>query len=204
MTAACPLPVLLPLQMNVPCETAKVVSDGGQLDARAGKKLYDLLQGKRALAVGPGLGRGEGVWRAIEPLVKSDVPKVVDADALNLLAQAKGRVGRNTVLTPHPGEMARLCGVTAQAILAASVEFAQQLAADMDCCVLLKGATTVIAQGEDVTLNATGCEGMGTGGCGDVLTGVIAGLLAQGMSPADAARAVAVVISFLTAIAIRV
>ena len=188
VTAACPLPVLLPLQMNVPCATAKVVSDGGQLDARAGKKLYDLLQGKRALAVGPGLGRGEGVWRAIEPLVKSDVPKVVDADALNLLAQAKGRVGRNTVLTPHPGEMARLCGVTAQAILAASVEFAQQLAADMDCCVLLKGATTVIAQGEDVTLNATGCEGMGTGGCGDVLTGVIAGLLAQGMSPADAAR----------------
>ena len=78
--------------------------------------------------------------------------------------------------------------MTAQAILAAPVEFAQQLAADMDCCVLLKGATTVIAQGEDVTLNATGCEGMGTGGCGDVLTDVIAGLLAQGMSPADAAR----------------
>ena len=114
---------------------------------------------------------------------------MVDADALNLIAQYGGRVGANTVLTPHPGEMARLCGATTQAILAAPVDFAQQLAADLDACVLLKGATTVIAQGEDVTLNLTGAEGMGTGGCGDVLTGVIAGLLAQGMSPMDAARA---------------
>ena len=189
VTAACPLPVLGPMQTAMPCATAKVVSDGGQLDARAGKKLFDLAQGKRALAIGPGLGRGEGVWRAIEALVKSDIPKVVDADALNLIAQYGGRVGANTVLTPHPGEMARLCGATTQAILAAPVDFAQQLAADLDACVLLKGATTVIAQGEDVTLNVTGAEGMGTGGCGDVLTGVIAALLAQGMSPMDAARA---------------
>ena len=69
------------------------------------------------------------------------------------------------------------------------MELAQQLAADMNACVLLKGATTVIAHGEDVAMNVTGCDGMGTGGCGDVLTGTIAALLAQGMSVWDAARA---------------
>ena len=117
------------------------------------------------------------------------MPKVIDADALNLLARYGGKVGANTVLTPHPGEMARLTGAQVQEILAAPVEYAQQLAQDYDCCVLLKGATTVIARGEDVAMNVTGCEAMGTGGCGDVLTGVVAGLMAQGMTPMDAARA---------------
>ena len=112
----------------------------------------------------------------------------LNADALFLLAKHGGGVGANTVLTPHPGEMARLCGMTTQAVLAAPVETAQQLAADLGACVLLKGATTVIAQGEDVAMNVTGCDGMGTGGCGDVLPGVIAALLAQGMSVWDAAR----------------
>ena len=119
----------------------------------------------------------------------SDTPKVIDADALNLLARHGGKVGENTVLTPHPGEMARLTGASVEEILAAPVEYAQQLSQDMDCCVLLKGATTVIVRGEDVAMNITGCEAMGTGGCGDVLTGVIAGLMAQGMTPYDAARA---------------
>jgi len=114
---------------------------------------------------------------------------VIDADALNMLAAYGGRVGRNSVLTPHPGEMARLCGVTTREVLDAPVEYAQQLAQEMEACVLLKGATTVIAMGEDVSLDVGGCDGMATGGSGDVLTGVIAALLAQGMSPMDAARA---------------
>ena len=97
-------------------------------------------------------------------------------------------MGANTVLTPHPGEMARLTGAQVQEILASPVEYAQQLAQDYDCCVLLKGATTVIVRGEEAAMNVTGCDAMGTGGCGDVLTGVIAGLMAQGMTPYDAAR----------------
>ena len=169
--------------------TAKVVADGAALDAGAADMLAELAKGKAALAIGPGLGREEGAWLAIEALVRSDTPKVVDADALYLLAKYGGGVGANTVLTPHPGEMARLCGTTVQAVLDAPVELAQQLAADMNACVLLKGATTVIAHGEDVAMNVTGCDGMGTGGCGDVLTGTIAALLAQGMSVWDAARA---------------
>ena len=79
-------------------------------------------------------------------------------------------------------------GVRAEEILSAPVEYAQQLAAESGACVLLKGATTVIACGEDLAMNLTGCSGMATGGSGDVLTGIIAGLMAQGMTPWDAAR----------------
>lgn len=189
LTAACCASVRLTMQNLVPCAMAKVVSSGAVLDAGAALELYNLAQGKRALAIGPGLGQSDGTWRAISQLVLSDIPKVIDADALNLLARHGGRVGANTVLTPHPGEMARLMDVTAEEILAAPVEYTQQLAQDLNCCVLLKGATTVIVRGEDVTLNITGCNAMATGGSGDVLTGVIAALMGQGMTPYDAARA---------------
>ncbi|MBE5798968.1 MAG: NAD(P)H-hydrate dehydratase [Clostridiales bacterium] len=189
VTAACCAPVRLTMQNLVPCAMAKVVCTGSALDAGAAMELYRLAQGKRALAIGPGIGTDEGAWRAISQLVVSDIPKVIDADALNLLARHKAKVGANTVLTPHPGEMARMCGAEVEEIVASPVEYAQQLSQDMDCCVLLKGATTVIARGEDVAMNVTGCDAMGTGGCGDVLTGVIAALMAQGMTPYDAARA---------------
>lgn len=188
VTVACPFPVLTTVQAQAPCAVARVVSDGAMLSMDASEPLLALLEGKGALAIGPGLGREEGVWQAIEPLVRSDVPKVIDADALYLLARYGGGVGANTVLTPHPGEMARLCGATAADVAASPVEYAQQLAADMGACVLLKGATTVIAQGEDVAMNITGCDGMATGGSGDVLTGVIASLMAQGMAAMDASR----------------
>lgn len=188
VTAACCAPVRIPMQTLVPCAMAQVVCGGPALDAGASLPLYNLAQDKRALAIGPGLGRSEGAWRAIAQLVAGDIPKVIDADALTLLAQYGGKVGGNTVLTPHPGEMARLVGASAAAVADAPVEYAQQLAQEKKCCVLLKGATTVVARGEDVTLNLTGCDAMATGGCGDVLTGVIAGLMAQGMPHMDAAR----------------
>lgn len=188
VTAACPFPVLTSVQAQAPCAMVRVISDGATLGADAAAALDELAKGKRALAIGPGLGREEGTWQAIEPLVSGDLPKVVDADALYLLARYGGRVGKNTVLTPHPGEIARLCGAKVEQVLASPVEYAQQLTADMGACVLLKGATTVIAKGEDVSMNVTGCDGMGTGGSGDVLTGVISALLAQGMAAMDAAR----------------
>jgi len=131
----------------------------------------------------------EETWRAVSPLVASDMPKVVDADALNMLACYSGQVGKNTVSTPHPGEMARLCEVSVSEVLASPVEFARELSRLTGACVLLKGATTVIAQGEDVALNITGSHAMATGGSGDVLSGVIAALMAQGMNAFDAARA---------------
>lgn len=189
VTAACTIPVLLPLQMNVPCAMAKAVCAGSAFDVSAADALVELCKGKRALAIGPGLGVSEETYAAISSLLECDTPKVVDADALNMLAGFGGRVGKHTVLTPHPGEMARLCGVTTAEVTASPVEYAQQLAQEMGACVLLKGATTVIAMGEEVTLNVTGTNAMATGGSGDVLTGMIASLMAQGMNPYDAARA---------------
>lgn len=189
VTAACPYPVLLPLQMNVPCAMARAVSDGAAISARAQEKLKTLSKDKDALAIGPGLSVSEETWRAVSPLVAGDLPKVVDADALNMLAAYSGQVGKNTVLTPHPGEMARLCEVSVAEVLASPIDFARELSRLTGACVLLKGATTVIAQGEEIALNVTGSDAMATGGSGDVLTGVIASLLAQGMTPFDAARA---------------
>ena len=189
VTAACPVTTYSLLQMRVPCAMAKIVSEGTFLDADAADELAKLARGKSALAIGPGLGREEETWNAIQELVESDAPKVIDADALFLLAAYSGKPGANTVLTPHPGEMAKLCGTSVQAILAAPVDFAQQLSAETGACVLLKGSSTIIVQGEDTAINVTGCSGMGTGGSGDVLTGIIAGLMAQGMTPMDAARA---------------
>ena len=189
VTAACTLPVLMPLQMHVPCAMAQAVCAGAAFDVTAADALVQLAQGTRALAIGPGLGVSDATHAAILSLMESDTPKVLDADALNMLAAFGGQVGPNTVMTPHPGEMARLCGVTVREVLEAPVEYAQQLAQETGACVLLKGATTVIAMGEDVSLVKSGCDGMATGGSGDVLTGVIAALLAQGMGALDAARA---------------
>jgi len=188
VTAACCASVRLPMQTLVPCAMAKVVGGGAALDAQAALPLYNMAQGKSALVIGPGLSQEEGVWRAISQIVKSDIPKVIDADALNLLAKHGGGVGKNTVLTPHPGEMARLISAEIADVLADPVDYARQLSEELECVVLLKGATTVIARGEDVTMNVTGCEAMGTGGCGDVLAGVVGALMAQGMSGYDAAR----------------
>ena len=95
---------------------ARVVCSGPALDAGASLALYNLAQGKRALAIGPGLGMDDGTWRAIAQLIAGDIPKVVDADALNLLARHGGKVGANTVLTPHPGEMERLTGAQHAAV----------------------------------------------------------------------------------------
>ena len=189
VTAACAYPVLLPLQLGVPCARAKAVSEGAAISAKAAQKLLTLSKERDALAIGPGLGTLEETWRAVGPLVAGDMPKVVDADALNMLAKYSGQVGKNTVLTPHPGEMARLCEVSVAEVTASPVEYAREFSRLTGACVLLKGATTVIAQGEEITLNVTGCDAMATGGSGDVLTGVIAALLAQGMAPYDAARA---------------
>lgn len=189
VTAACAYPVLTPMQINVPCAMARTVSEGASIGARAQEKLRTLAKDKDAMVIGPGLGVSEETWKAIAPLVMSDTPKVLDADALNMLAKFGGKVGRHTVLTPHPGEMARLCKAEVQEVLQAPVDYARQLAQDMNACVVLKGATTVIAQSEELALNITGCEAMATGGSGDVLAGMIASLMAQGMTPYDAARA---------------
>lgn len=145
------------------------------------------LRGKTVLAFGSGMSACEDSAGVVDRLVKTPLPKVMDADALNV---CNGVFGEDTVITPHPGEMARLTGRSAAEISACAFAEARSFAMERGVVVLLKGATTVIASPDgDVTLNITGTPAMSTGGSGDVLTGLIAALRAQGLSAYDSARA---------------
>ncbi len=147
-----------------------------------------------ALALGPGMSRlSETPAAARKLLTSAPLPVVVDADALNALAGHTDLLdGRShpTILTPHPGEMGRLLGVSSSDVQADRVGTARGAAADFGCVVVLKGANTVIAEpGGRVRIIDTGNPGMATAGMGDVLTGCVAALLVQGLDPFDAASA---------------
>lgn len=149
----------------------------------------EALRGKAAFAAGPGLGRSAETARILTALCAEKlIPAVWDADALNWLSEQPQRLGENAVITPHPGEAARLLGCGTREITADPIAAAQALSEKFGCTALLKGAATVIVCGEKRALNLSGTPGLATGGSGDVLTGVIAGLLAQGLAPFDAAR----------------
>jgi len=175
--------------------TAALAQTGdGVVSAQALPALMRLLENKRCLAVGPGLGTDPDTGALVkELLARCPLPAVIDADGLNLLAGDPGVLaGRSgpSVLTPHPGEMARLLGVSTADIQNDRLAAARGLARAAKASVVLKGAGTVIAEpGGAVWINATGNSGMASGGMGDVLTGIIAGLITQGARPLDAAIA---------------
>jgi NAD(P)H-hydrate epimerase len=154
-----------------------------------------LMEGKTVLAIGPGLGQSAETAKFVAGLLSATkIPAVIDADALNILAAkpvllAKLAKGRTLVLTPHPGEMARLSGISTADVQANRLEIARAFAQRVGVTLVLKGARTIIAHPDGhVAVNTTGNPGMAKGGSGDVLTGLIAGLLAQ--HPAEPARAV--------------
>lgn len=171
-----------------------LVENQGLLVPEAAEKVLDLLSERQALAIGPGLGTSDGLKELLcQLLTESQVPIVIDADGLNLLSgQIKCLADRGPdspiVLTPHPGEMARLTGLSISEIEADRFNVAQAFAQEHGVVVLLKGARTVIA-GPDgrVNINASGNDGLASGGSGDVLTGLIGGLLAQGVDSFNAA-----------------
>lgn len=148
-----------------------------------------------AVAIGPGLGQSDAAITELTFWLTQTCPLVLDADALNLIAQhhqlaelLKNRRGP-TVLTPHVGEAARLMGVTTTAIQSQRAEAAVKLAQSLQVTCVLKGAGTIIAeQSGSYCINTTGNPALATGGTGDVLTGVIASLIAQGVAPAQAAK----------------
>ena len=151
-----------------------------------------LAAGKSALAVGPGMPTTPAAGALLRALLgRLEIPAVLDADALNLLAPDRAflrGLRRPLVLTPHPGEAGRLLGVSTGEVQADRVAAARRLAADTGAVVVLKGARTVVAQPSGhAVLNPTGNPGMGTGGTGDVLTGVVGALLAGGMKAPVAA-----------------
>jgi NAD(P)H-hydrate epimerase len=158
-----------------------------------------LMAGKTVLAIGPGMGQAPETAEFVAALLAvSTVPAVVDADALNILASqpqllarlaAKTQAGRTLVLTPHPGEMARLAGISIRDVQANRLGVARWFAQRFGVTLVLKGARTLIAHPDGrVALNTTGNPGMAKGGSGDLLTGLVAGLLAQ--HPSEPGRAV--------------
>ena len=166
----------------------------GVLGPAAREPLLALMPGKTGLALGPGLGPAPQTGELVCDLIRSSpVPLVIDADGLNHLVGRldllKG-IGVPAVLTPHPGEMARLLETTPSIVQKDRMTCARNLAAACGVHVVLKGAATVIAHPDGrVYVNPTGNPGMASGGMGDVLTGAMAGLIAQGVEPGRAARA---------------
>jgi NAD(P)H-hydrate epimerase len=166
----------------------------GRWDLSARDAILTLAQGKSCMALGPGLGPAAETGELVRELVRSSpIPLVIDADGLNHLAghtQVLKDLAVPAILTPHPGEMARLLGTTAPAVQRDRIACARDLAATLNLHVVLKGARTIIAHPEGtVYVNPTGNPGMAAGGMGDVLTGVLAGLITQGIRPEPAARA---------------
>lgn len=138
-----------------------------------------------AIAIGPGLGVTTKTKKLLRALTSYPVPIVVDADALNFL---KPRCKAQVVITPHPGEMSRLMKKSIEYIQKHRTTIAKQAAKKFNCLVVLKGNKTVVADPLGKTfINPTGNPGMASGGVGDVLTGMIAGFAAQGLSLWDAA-----------------
>ena len=150
----------------------------------------------QAWAVGPGIGTGQTAHALLAAVLASDVPVLVDADGITVLAAHRDLLSRQapTLITPHAGELARLLNADRAAIEARRLHYARAAAAELGVTVLLKGSTTVIAEpdaGRPVQVNSTGSSWLATAGSGDVLSGLAGSLLAQGLPPPAAAAAAA-------------
>ncbi len=174
----------------------------GQIALEGKEQLLAAAAASDVVALGPGLGRsGELAQLVAELVAQVDKPLVLDADGLNafegqahLLKQPPNSEppssgsGRSVVLTPHPGEFARLLEMATAQVQAARQDLAVAFARDHGLVLLLKGHGTIVTDGRRAYVNATGNPGMATAGSGDVLTGVIAALLGQGLDPFAAAQ----------------
>jgi hydroxyethylthiazole kinase-like uncharacterized protein yjeF len=190
VTAAVPVPAM-PLVASVAPELMTwplIPNADGQIAAENcnEQRIAALIAGKTVLAIGPGLGQSADTAAfAIGLLKATKMPAVIDADALNILAAQPAALadlarGRTLILTPHPGEMARLAHSSVAAVQANRFDTARNFATRNGVTLVLKGARTLIAHPDGrVAINTTGNPGMAKGGSGDLLTGFIAGLVAQ-------------------------
>ena len=165
---------------------------GGYLASDASGRIRQLLEGKTTVALGPGISTQAQVRELLLELIPEiPLPLVIDADGITALASRPDILKRckgPVILTPHPGEMARLVGTTPHKVQEDRIGAARAFATTYGCIVVLKGNRTIIATpDEKIYINPTGNPGMASGGMGDILTGMIGGLIAQGLSPLDAA-----------------
>ena len=152
-----------------------------------------LLANTKVQIIGPGMGKSEEKKQTIYSLLRQATGTVViDADALNMIGEGDGTILKNTeascILTPHPGEMARLLGLTSADVQADRMQYARRVAERFHCTVVLKGHDTIIAAADGrYAINPCDSVALATAGSGDVLSGVIAAFAAQGMEAYDAA-----------------
>jgi NAD(P)H-hydrate epimerase len=186
---------MAPEYMTVPISSADDGAGVVGLDPAGVERLIEMA--RDVIAIGPGLGQETATRRFVKSLVEhATTPLVLDADALNAFADdpdsLTGREGRDVIITPHPGEMARLVGMSTDEVQSGRLQIARNFAVAHHLYVVLKGHRTLIATpDEKVFINPTGNPGMATGGTGDVLTGMIAACLAQ-LLDAEAACKLAV------------
>jgi NAD(P)H-hydrate epimerase len=174
-------------QMILECMSESLAeTPAGSISREAAETALEMAEQRDVLAMGPGLGSTEESTRAFirSVVMKRARPTVLDADALNSLVpwaeNLRGSEELPLILTPHPGEMARLVGKPISEVVRSREEMAREFAIAHGVIVVLKGSRTCIAApGGDVYVNPTGNAGMATGGTGDLLTGILAGLLAQ-------------------------
>ncbi|MFQ5718954.1 MAG: NAD(P)H-hydrate dehydratase [Acidobacteriota bacterium] len=192
VTAAVPRSVRAEAAGFAPAMTHPLAESGsGEISRRAINPLRKLMADKAVVAIGVGAGRGKEIQATLRSLVTSArMPVVVDADGLNAFEgrdDALSGARRPLVLTPHPGEMARLAGIPTADVQADRVEVCRRFARTHSCHVVLKGYRTLVGTPEGrVFVNPTGNPGLATAGSGDVLTGLLAGLIATGVPVLDA------------------
>jgi NAD(P)H-hydrate epimerase len=190
---AVPQEVLAIVAGGNPCYiTVPLPGDQGHLSEEAVRELLHSAQSHDVLAVGPGLGRSLGLSALVTTLLSEvSIPIVLDADGLNALESARvlsWSRKASLVLTPHPGEFARLTGSDVPTVQEHRQEVAFDFAREYGVVLVLKGHQTVVTDGQRLYLNTTGNPGMATAGSGDVLTGAVAALIGQGLSPFEAAQ----------------
>ena len=194
VTAAVPRSVQMIVAAYEPCVmTIGLETDSnGQLAPVSREQIEELLAGKDAVAVGPGLGQTAAATQLVSLVLEyCRVPLVLDADALNAAAMGELLPKRNKasacVITPHPGEFARLTGVPIAEDEDTRIAMSADFARIHELTVVLKGPRSVVTNGARLFVNSTGNSGMATGGSGDVLTGIVASLLGQKMTVFEAA-----------------
>jgi NAD(P)H-hydrate epimerase len=186
---------ILPIVASAnPCyTTAPLPEDArGRLTAVALPELLELVRGNSAAGLGPGLGQSPDVGAIVSAILeRTQTPLVLDADALNVLAGRLEPLGKHqgpVILTPHPGEFARLLGCDIPTVQGRREELAARFAATHRVVLILKGHHTVVTDGRRLYLNTSGNPGMATGGSGDVLTGLLAALVGQKLETFAAAQ----------------
>jgi NAD(P)H-hydrate epimerase len=198
VTAGIPetLNTIMEIKLTEPMTKPLPEGDRGYFGVDAVSPILDFTKKASVLAIGPGISTKQSVKELIYKVLPSiEVPMVIDADGLNILSEIMKEkddflkdLSVPTVITPHPGEMARLTGLSIEEIQKNRIKYAMEYAAKWSVVLVLKGSHTIVASPSgDVYLNTTGNPGMATGGSGDVLTGIISAFIAQGMEPVEAA-----------------